>query len=204
MGVIKSAELENDELVLRVKTSELVDISNVDRSYRMYCLVLRQLSPIQKGVQSAHSIVEYADKYCNTVEYETWSRVNKTIIMLDGGVVGELNDIIQQLEEHDVKYAIFEEEDLDNIVTSISILVDEKVFDGIKYPDFDVWRNRKYPNRGVFLTNNIVSDMILGKSFDPTYDPMYDKHHNEWLNEVIGGEKNEFLRNLLKYKRLAQ
>ena len=30
--------------------------------YRMYSLVLRQLSPIQKGVQSAHSIVEYANK----------------------------------------------------------------------------------------------------------------------------------------------
>ena len=199
MDVIKSAELENDELVLRIKTSELVDISDVDRSYRMYCLVLRQLSPIQKGVQSAHSIVEYADKYGNTVEYLTWSRINKTIIMLDGGILSELEEIISQLDENGVRYAVFREEDLGNIITSISIVADERVFDRKTYPDFEVWRDNKYPSRPMHCV------AYIGGSYD--HDPndyTWSEHHKEWVNDVIGGEANEFLRNLLSNKRLAQ
>ena len=30
---------------------------------RMYSLVLRQLNPIQKGVQTTHSVVEYGNKH---------------------------------------------------------------------------------------------------------------------------------------------
>ena len=51
----------------------------------MYSLVLRQLSPMQKGVQSAHSIVEYINKFHKSSEYIQWVNVGKIIIVLDGG-----------------------------------------------------------------------------------------------------------------------
>lgn len=119
-----------------------IDTAEIDRKYRMYCLVLRQLSPIQKGVQSAHSIVEYGNKYGEEDSYIVWNRADKTIIMLDGGTLPELEEIIEDLKENKVKYSIFREEDLGDIVTSISILVDERVFDRKNYPDFDSWRDR--------------------------------------------------------------
>ena len=43
--------------------------SNVEKKVayeqRMYSMVLRQLNPIQKGVQTTHAVVEYANKYNN-------------------------------------------------------------------------------------------------------------------------------------------
>ena len=52
---------------------------------RMYSLVLRQLNPIQKGVQTTHSVVEYANKYGFDKEYRQWAETDKTLIILDGG-----------------------------------------------------------------------------------------------------------------------
>jgi hypothetical protein len=175
-----------------------INTAEIDRKYRMYCLVLRQLSPIQKGVQSAHSIVEYAIKYGDEESYIIWSRADKTIIMLDGGTLPELYKIIDELDENNVKYAVFREEDLGEIVTSISILVDERVFDRKNYPDFGIWRNRKYPVRPMYT-------MYCTGEFD--HDPndyTYNEHHEEWLNDVIGGKQNEFLRELIGNKRLSQ
>ena len=39
------------------KMSELL----IRPKFKMYCIVLKQLSPIQKGVQAAHAIVEYGN-----------------------------------------------------------------------------------------------------------------------------------------------
>lgn len=175
-----------------------IDTAEIDRKYRMYCLVLRQLSPIQKGVQSAHSIVEYGNKYGEEDSYIVWNRADKTIIMLDGGTLPELEEIIEDLKENKVKYSIFREEDLGDIVTSISILVDERVFDRKNYPDFDSWRDREHPVRECHCV------AYIGEFDHDPNDFTYDKHHKEWLNDVIGGKQNEFLRELLSSKRLSQ
>ena len=196
---------EITDTATEVKTANIVglavdvDTAEIDRKYRMYCLVLRQLSPIQKGVQSAHSIVEYSNKYGNEDGYLVWSRADKTIIMLDGGVLSELEEIISQLDENNVKYGVFREEDLGDIITSISILVDERVFNRKEYPDFETWRNSKYPVRPMHCVAYIGGEY----DHDPN-DYTWDEHHKEWVNDVIGGEANEFLRNLLSNKRLAQ
>lgn len=105
--------------------------------YRMYSLVLRQLSPIQKGVQSAHSIVEYIKKFHKSSEYIHWVNVDKTIIMLDGGTFKEMRECRETLESLGVQYAAFYEEDLGNLVTSISFLVEDKVWDYKNYPSFE-------------------------------------------------------------------
>lgn len=167
------------------------------RLYRMYCLVLRQLSPMQKGIQAAHSIVEYANKFPYDEEYKEWAKFDKTIIVLDAGTSFDIEEIIDQLDEHKVDYAIFKEEDLNSITTSIAILVDDRVFDKDNFQSFDIWRSNKYPA----IPMHCVA-YIGNFDHDPN-DYTYDEHHKEWVEEVLGGEKNEFLRQLISSKRLA-
>jgi hypothetical protein len=167
------------------------------RLYRMYCLVLRQLSPMQKGIQAAHSIVEYANKFPHDEEYKEWSKFDKTIIVLDAGTSFDIEEIIDQLDEHKVDYAIFKEEDLNSITTSIAILVDDRVFDKDRFQSFDSWRANKYP----VIPMHCVA--YMGNFDHDPNDYTYYEHHKEWVEEVLGGEKNDFLRQLISSKRLA-
>ena len=105
--------------------------------YRMYSLVLRQLNPIQKGVQSAHSIVEYIHKFHKLTEYIQWVNVDKTIIILDGGTYQEMKECRDTLAELGVPYAAFYEQDLGNLITSISFIVEDKVWDSKTYPSYE-------------------------------------------------------------------
>lgn len=168
-----------------------------ERLYRMYCLVLRQLSPMQKGIQAAHSIVEYANKFPHDEEYKEWSKFDKTIIVLDAGTSFDIEEIIGQLDEHKVDYAIFKEEDLNSITTSIAILVDDRVFDKDRFQSFDSWRANKYP----VIPMHCVA--YMGNFDHDPNDYTYYEHHKEWVEEVLGGEKNDFLRELISSKRLA-
>lgn len=141
--------------------------------YRMYSLVLRQLSPIQKGVQSAHSIVEYINRYYKSSEYIQWVNVDKTIIMLDGGTYPELKECRDALAELGVPYAAFYEEDLGNILTSVSFLVEDKVWDSENYP-----------------------------AYEDELDEASDSDQPVWLI-MMGGKRNLAFRNFLKSKRLS-
>lgn len=142
----------------------------------MYSLVLRQLSPIQKGVQSAHSIVEYATKFHRSTEYAQWSTVDKTIIILDGGTYQEMKEAREFLKSMNVPYDVFHEPDLGDIVTSFSFLVEDKVWDSKSYPSFE---------------DEDPIDYESDSSDGPT-----------WLQEM-GGVRNLKLRNFLKSKRLS-
>lgn len=168
-----------------------------ERLYRMYCLVLRQLSPMQKGIQAAHSIVEYANKFPHDEEYKEWSKFDKTIIVLDAGTSFDIEEIIDQLDEHNVNYTAFKEEDLNGIVTSIAVLVDDHIFDKETYPDFEEWRDNKYPVREYHLLS------YVGHFDHDPNDFTYKEHHKEWVKDVMEGEKNVFLRELISSKRLA-
>lgn len=142
--------------------------------YRMYSLVLRQLSPIQKGVQSAHSIVEYCSKFDRRSEFIQWVHVDKTIIVLDGGTYNDMRECENFLSELKVPYTVFYEEDLNNLLTSISFIVDDKVWDDKTYPTFD----------DIDLETSDSDDIPA------------------WLNDM-GGIRNYKLRNFLKKKRLS-
>lgn len=140
----------------------------------MYSLVLRQLSPIQKGVQSAHSIVEYIKKFYTSSEYIQWVNVDRTIIMLDGGTFQEMKECRETLETLGVPYAVFYEEDLGNLVTSISFLVEDKVWDSDAYPAYE----------------------------EELDDISSDFENPVWLI-MMGGKRNLDLRNFLKSKKLS-
>ena len=144
----------------------------------MYSLVLRQLSPIQKGVQSAHSIVEYIQKFHKSTEYIQWVTVDKTIIMLDGGTYQELKECRDTLADLGVPYAAFYEKDLGNIITSISFLIEDKVWDTKSYPaneeelDEHVWLSLK---NAMLICDKITESL---KAIDPSNSDHYQDNAN--------------------------
>lgn len=103
--------------------------------YKMYSLVIRQLNPIQKGIQTTHAVVEYAKLYSDNECYKFWSNEDKTLVMLDVNGTLEMKEIIQKLVSLGIKFACFCEPDLDGLITSICFLADERVWDSFWQSD---------------------------------------------------------------------
>jgi len=155
---------------------------------RMYFFVPYNISPIQQAIQAGHAAEQYGHKYGQTEEYIDYVKNWKTWIILNGGTTnngtlgtgeseGSLNQIVDSLEDNDINYAIFNEPDLNNALTAVCFLVDERVFN---YKDYPEWNGSKWWNKNTKV------------------EPFYSK----WVTK-LGGEKNVFLRDLLKYKKLA-
>lgn len=113
----------------------MVDVEPM--KYRMYCFVERHLSPIDKGIQAAHSIVEYANQYGDNVDYAIWAYSDKTIVLLNGGTVNDLCDICKELNDYNINYSLFKEQDLGNIITAVAVLVDDRSFNSVNQ---DEWK----------------------------------------------------------------
>jgi len=152
---------------------------------RMYGLVPYNCSPIQQGIQFGHAVVEYGQtvKALPPFEkiYNEWADEWKTFIILNGGTtnnkpnrLGTLNNHLQTLRDNSILCQDFYEPDLGDQLTAVVFIVDERVFNKEKYPDFE-------PKRWPWQN---------------------DENYIEWV-ETIGGEKNAFLREFLKQFRLA-
>lgn len=137
-----------------------INMENEQLKYRMYCLVLKQLNPIQKGIQAAHSIVEYGNEFFDDRTYVEWCINNKTIIMLDGGTAPEMKSLLDSLQDTTLNFAYFKEPDLNNIVTSICFIADEYVYDD----KYEYMYNEDIPymsDRSIF--KNIIKDRRTSK-----------------------------------------
>ena len=53
-----------------------VNLDLPTKNFRMYNIVLGQLSPIQKGIQAAHSMTEYSNLYYEDLDYKKWATVS--------------------------------------------------------------------------------------------------------------------------------
>tara|TARA_B100001173_G_C15949859_1_gene530863 strand:- start:718 stop:1191 length:474 start_codon:yes stop_codon:yes gene_type:complete len=114
--------------------------------YRMYGLVPYNISPIQQGIQFGHAVVEYSiGRYGSHDDYEQWAKEDKTFIILDGGTtndneerLGSLNKSVRRLEDICIPYATFNEPDLGDQLTAVVFLVDDRVWDKEKYPEYDL------------------------------------------------------------------
>ncbi len=133
---------------------------------RMYLLVPYNIMPIQKGIQSGHAAEQYAyemikdvlqnisvGKAVMTDKLNTWLdyvKNHKTWIILNGGTtnssegedglpIGSLDKLLLSLEENDVFHSYFDEPDLNDALTSICFLADEKVWDFDTYPTYEKW-----------------------------------------------------------------
>lgn len=116
------------------------------RTYRMYGLVPYNLSPIQQGIQFGHAVVEYSLQFGHDQWYNQWAKNDKTFIILNGGTtnsrrfdgkpVGSLNGYREELRDKNILFADFYEPDLGDQLTAVVFLVDDRVFDREKWPDY--------------------------------------------------------------------
>jgi hypothetical protein len=155
---------------------------------RMYGLVPYNLSPIQQGIQFGHSVVEYSLKSQYKKLYNEWASHWKTFIILNGGTtnttiqnLGSMNNHLKTLYENNIEFSSFYEPDLGDQLTAITFIVDERVFNYEKYPDYIEWLEKQ--DRGTQMLWMSDSEEI-------------------WV-EFIGGKKNVFLREFLKQFKLA-
>lgn len=152
---------------------------------RMYSIVLYNLSPIQQGIQSAHAIVEYAQTYFLSPEYQRWANFDKTLIILNGGSSIKLNEHLNYLRTNEiVELKEFKEPDLYDGITAFCFLADERVWDREKYPD-------TLPPIGYS-----IGDLHVVPAIHRVFDI-------EGFKEQIGGEKNFLLKEFLSKFRLA-
>lgn len=126
------------------KTQEIM----LNDEYRMYGFVPYNISPIQKGIQFGHAVVEYTRDYADSPEFIKWRDECKTFIILDGGTtnnnhkhLGTLNTIPDILKSFGVGYSLFHEPDLGDQLTAVVFLVPKIVYD----PLYDkLLGNQKY------------------------------------------------------------
>jgi len=177
---------------------------------RMFGLVPYNISPIQQGIQFGHAVVEYSQKiqsfksgilsktetYRNiSNQYDEWADNWKTFIILNGGTtnnkikdgvyIGSLNSHKETLDKIGIFNVVFNEPDLGDQLTAVVFIVDERVFNKVKYPNFEFkQRNQIDFNNPIFL------------------DEKEEKDWKHWV-DLIGGRKNLELRNFLVNFRLA-
>ena len=182
--------------ILPIKKEEELEI-------RMYNLVIYNISGIQAGIQSYHAGIEYAQKYFNDEDYQKWATKYKTVIIKNGGTTnsgtegvygfnpmkGSLNNYYDMLQEKNIKVSAFYEPDLNNAMTSIEFLVDERVLNKKSYPDFNKYLMSKY---GSLDPRKISCGLI---------ELQYPEDYKHWLGVI--GEKNLWLRENIQKIGLA-
>ena len=116
---------------------------------KLYCLVNRSLSPIQKGIQAAHAIAELSLNNLARKDYKKWAKKYKTIVILDGGSsrsqpsnLGDLEKYCDFLFKNGIIYEPFWEENLDSCLTAVAFILPEEFYMDYSeidcYPDFGI------------------------------------------------------------------
>ena len=187
---------------------------------RMYFFVPYNISPIQQAIQAGHAALEYARLFKDDKQFIDFADNWKTWIILNGGTtnntlsddgseyLGSLNNIKSEIIKYNfdhrkdkilniVEYADFYEPDLNDALTAVCFITDERVFNYDDYPDLKP-----------FIFNNCGNcENVLPMTFEEIKKE-YNHFYIEWV-ETLGsgdfhtGEKNVFLRELLKGKKLA-
>ena len=176
-----------------------------DLELRMYGFVNYQLSgTIHAGIQFGHAVVEYGLTYGNTSEYKQWAEDDKTFIILNGGTtnnneyrLGSLNKTLLNITTNsDIRVSAFHEPDLGDQLTAFVFLVDKRVWDRENYPDFKPWLE------DLIGYDKFKEGQRDAKSKGIKLEDYFRSRYLVWI-ELIGGERNAFLKDLLKDKKLA-
>lgn len=164
---------------------------------RMYFFVNYQLMGIQKGIQAGHAAVEYAVQFGHHEVFNDFSKNHKTWIVLNGGttnnnedpelcgsmqtIYNSILDFNKSSDDETIIVAKFHEPDLNDALTAICFICDQRVWDKKLVPDYD--------------------EYVENQFFDP-HNQDEDRYLHKWTN-LIGGEKNKMLRELLRGKKFA-
>lgn len=177
---------------------------------RMYFFVPYNISPIQQAIQAGHAALEYAriygsnDLFCDFVEnWKTWIILNGGTTNNDhdedGVFLGSLNQIADEIQICGVDSARFYEPDLNNALTAVCFICDERVFNYTDYPDFPEWiTSQDFIDEDEKLNSYIDLKSKNAEDYKKLFPVMYP----HWIRKM-GGEENIFLRELLKGKKLA-
>lgn len=152
-----------------------------EHEYKMYSIVLRHLDGQNKGVQTTHAVCEYVRLHWDDQDLQQWINEDKTLVMLSGGTVPDMDNIRMTLYGAGIEFEIFQEEDLGNLTTAICLLADERVWDRENYPSL-----RDY-----------IED---AKRYDMSVD---DADLEEEYIDFIGGQQNFVKKEILNNLRLA-
>lgn len=159
----------------------------MEHKYKMYSIVLRHLDGQNKGIQTAHGVCEYVRKHWGDNNLQQWIYWDKTIVMLNGGTVSDMDMIVEKFTEAGVPFETFEEEDLSGLTTSICLLADERVWDRDTYPSFDE-----------FVKDFTTMGAAMGVSKETC-----EKQFTEMYEERVGGHRNAVMKEVLNNLRLA-
>lgn len=168
---------------------------------KMYFLVNYQLSGMQGGIQAGHAGFRFLKKYWKEEFVQDFLENWETWIVLNGGTtntnperLGTMNLHLQTLNSLGVKCHDFYEPDLGDQLTAIAFILDERIFDRKKYPDFDLYLNNIYSKP--FIEKKLDESVFINSS-----DVFYSEYQT-WL-ALIGGENNRQLREFIKPFKLA-
>lgn len=161
---------------------------------RLYGMVPYQLTGMQGGIQYGHAKDIYSINYDNK-QYKDWLHNWKTYIVLNGGTtntnkhrLGTLNKHVLTLRSFGLKVAEFYEPDLGDQLLGVVFILDERVFDREKYPDFNKWMELNYTAEQIVEANNLKRKK--------------DIYYRKWLR-TLGGENNLKIRNFISKFKLA-
>jgi hypothetical protein len=102
-----------------------------------YSFTNTYISGVHVGIQSAHAIVEIIRKHPNGPGVRSWISRYKTLIVKNGGDSSGLQEIVDLFKRRDNKFAWaeFREPDMENVRTSVAIIVPERIGRGeVKTP----------------------------------------------------------------------
>lgn len=186
---------------------------------RMYGIVPYNISDIQKGIQFGHAVVEYGQMVKKLIvknpdskvaqelntEYEEWAEIYKTFIILNGGTtnnqflkLGTLNQHTETLKSNGIEVAEFREPDLGDQLTATVFIVDERVFNKEKYSNFLDWVKSK--DESIYKRTKFADLTFENFSISDNLEKL--NLAKEW-RDLLGGDKNVFLRSFLQNFRLA-
>lgn len=165
-------------------------------TYKMYSIVLRQLDGINNGVQTAHGVCEYVRKHWKDKDLQQWLNEDKTLVVLNGGTVNDMNEIKAKFDQEGIKYETFEEEDLANLTTSICLLADERVWDRKEYGSVEDYVKLLAYNlaKEVKCENQELSD--AEKQLKEEIDNEIDRQYEVFVGGRMNVVKKEVLNNL--------
>lgn len=180
---------------------------------RLYFFVPYQLTGIQQGIQSGHAALELALKYGrNNPNHIIWDFIekHKTWVILNGGTTnstydndgtpkGSLNQISDSLYQNNIEFERFFEPDLNDAMTAVCFICDERVFDRENYPMFKEYLLNNYVDG---FSYNMKQEFHSIKYDSLKLKEKFPVHYREWV-DLVGGEKNAFLKELIDGKKLA-
>jgi len=161
---------------------------------RMYGVAPFQLGPLHAGIQFQHAATKYGRLYNNDLHAD-WADNWMTSIVLNGGStntnpdrMGTVNKFYFDCINLGIHAAAFTEITMGDQVTCVTVIADERIWDFEKYPDLDMTMLK------VVDPKNYLDPQFIPSISAENNRAIYDR----WVENVVGGPKNLFLRETLR------